>query len=94
MNNPSHINDTGPIPKKKEFRKALGAGPYGPRIFINAGVALLPGVEEVLNKLSTWGGNTSNSPERYSMWEFNSDGFTYIAAVSFLLTSGFREEET
>lgn len=70
---------------------------FGPRIFIDLplghytkeGWAEWQEVRKGLDALSTWGGSTSNSPHKYLMWEFPSDGKNYAKAIALLQTSGW-----
>lgn len=66
-------------------------GAYGLRIFIAAPEHNVPcEIREELDRLSTWGGSTSNLPEEESMWEFPLDAIAYAKAHVFLRTQGWQ----
>ena len=67
---------------------------HGPTIYIetpehNIDKHICDGLKE----LSVWGGNTSNSPEKYSMWEFPSSNDNFEQAIMFLVGAGWKKEE-
>lgn len=68
------------------------AYPYRPHIQVSAPEREIPQeIVEKLNKLALWSGNTSNSPEEYSHWEFPSDGVHWYAAVNLLKGNGWSK---
>lgn len=64
---------------------------YGPRIIIKS--AIIPhDVRMVLNDLSCWKGNTSNSPSEYSLWEFSTSTDDFKRACDYLRGVGFEQK--
>lgn len=66
-------------------------GAYGLRIFIDTPEEQVEGaIRSELDRLSMWGGSTSNLPQEQSMWEFPLDGVAYAKAHVFLRTHGWH----
>lgn len=64
---------------------------YGGYVQFDGNEYDLPGnIRRALQLLSCWGGNTSNSPDEYSHWEFTPR--KYPLAIVFLQHHGYKEK--